>query len=222
MINQHLTRQSDLIPSSILNTPITVIGAGAIGSWVTLALAKTGFSDLTVYDNDVVDIVNMNSQMYGLKDIGRAKVNALGDIVSSFTGISIKAKPQFYSTGIFSGIVIAAVDSMAARKLIWTNHKDKAPFTQAIIDPRMGAESALLFAMNPMSGKDAEAYEASLYSDDSALQERCTAKATTYCALMLSGLVVKSVKDLLTRPDYLRTAQWDIKNNDFLGFSKKP
>ena len=30
---QHLTRQLDLVPLHILDTPITVIGAGAIGSW---------------------------------------------------------------------------------------------------------------------------------------------------------------------------------------------
>ena len=39
-----------------------------------------------------------------------------------------------------------------------------------------------------------------------------------YCANMLAGLTVKAVKDLLTRPDYLRTAQWSIKENAFQGY----
>ena len=39
---------------------------------------------------------------------------------------------------------------------------------------------------------------------------------------MLSGLVVKAVKDLLTREDYLRSATWSIKENDFQAFKAPP
>ena len=41
--NEHLTRQIDLIPTRVLNIPITVIGCGAIGGWTTLMLAKWAF-----------------------------------------------------------------------------------------------------------------------------------------------------------------------------------
>lgn len=92
--------------------------------------------------------------------------------------------------------------------------------TKAVIDPRMGAETALLFVMNPMDAKDIDSYEKSLYTDDSAVQERCTEKATIYCAIMLAGLVVKAVKDLITTPEYLRTAQWSIKDNQLLAWKK--
>ena len=219
--NEHLTRQMDLIPMEILGEQITIIGAGAIGSWTTLALAKMGFTNLTVYDHDKVSIENMNSQFYRLKDIGNHKVQALAEMTHDFTGHWITGYAKKYESGMFPGTVISAVDSMEVRKLIWENHKNKAFGCRAVIDPRMGAESALLYVMNPLDSKDIESYEKTLYVDTQAVQERCTARATIYTANLLSGLVCKAVKDLLTRPDYLRSAQWSIANNDFLAFTKK-
>lgn len=218
--NEHLTRQMDLVPLSVLAEPITIIGAGAIGGWVTLALAKMGFANITVFDFDKVDTVNMNSQFYRFIDIGRSKVNALYTLVDDFTGVKIQAKNEPYERGAFRGIVIAAVDKMSVRRKIWEEHVKSPYATRAVIDPRMGAESALLFVMDPKSDKDKADYSKSLYDDDSALQERCTAKATVYTANLLSGLVVKAVKDLLTQQDPLRTAQWDIANNQFLAWTR--
>lgn len=216
--NEHLTRQMDLVPIDILGEKITIIGAGAIGGWTTLALAKMGFTNLTVFDFDKVDTVNLNSQFYRQKDVGRTKVGALHELVKDFTGTDIQHGVLRYESGVFPGIVISAVDNMGVRRLIWDNHKNKAPFTKAVIDPRMGAEAALLYVMRPMNVKDQSSYSTTLYNDADAVQERCTAKATIYTANLLSGLVVKAVKDVLTRPDYLRSAQWDIASNDLFCF----
>lgn len=217
---EHLTRQRDIIPLEILGERITIIGAGAIGGWTTLALAKMGFCNLTVYDFDTVDMVNMNSQLYRLKDIGRAKVLALKDIVEEFTGVQITAIDKPYQSGKFNGIVIAAVDSMAVRHTIFTEHEDW-PMTRALIDPRMGAEQALLYVLRPGLRGDCEAYEKTLYSDSQAVQERCTAKATIYTANLLSGLVCKAVKDELTSQTPLRTAHWSISANELVCFNRK-
>lgn len=220
-LNEHLTRQADLIPTEILGEQITIIGAGAIGSFTALALAKMGFANIRVMDFDKVDTVNMNSQFYRFGDIGKDKVKALYALVKDFTNVEINDMCARYTGDIiFQGIVISAVDSMEVRKQIWQSHAGRAQ-TKAIIDPRMGAETALLFVMNPMDANDRKTYEDSLYSDDTAVQERCTAKATIYTATMLSGLVAKSVKDFLTQAEYLRVAQWDIRANAFQAWRKK-
>jgi molybdopterin/thiamine biosynthesis adenylyltransferase len=222
MRDEHLTRQFDLIPDEILGTPITIVGAGAIGSWTTLALAKMGFTDITVYDFDTVDIVNMNSQFYGLEDVGDYKTSTLFERIFAMTEVQIKTMNEIYTTKEnrnIKGILISAVDSMAARRDIWESVKNKAIQLKAVIDPRMGAEEALLYCMNPMDERDQESYAKTLYSDEEALQERCTAKATAYTALMLSGLVAKTVKDVLTG-NHIRTAQWSIKNDQFLAWTR--
>lgn len=213
--NQHLTRQADLIPLEILGEPITIIGAGAIGSWTCLGLAKMGFGNLQVLDFDTIELENLNSQIYGRSMVGLPKVFALQKLVEDLTGIRIDAKDSRYGAGNFPGIVISAVDSMPVRKTVWENHAGLSAGTKAIIDPRMGAEQALMYVMNPMNERDQKAYTATLYSEEDSVQERCTNKATFYTANMLSGLVCKAVKDLLTRGDYLRVATWNIKENSF-------
>ncbi len=223
--DEHLTRQRDLIPTERLNIPVTIIGAGAIGSWVALGLAKMGMEDITVYDPDKVDTVNLNSQFYPLASVGLTKVGALSDLVRQFTGVDIVAKCDKFEMGmpLGRGIIIAAVDSMAARKSIWDTLVSRPSLNTRFIDPRMGAEQALLYVMNPLDGKDRETYPASLYGDSEALQERCTAKATIYTANLLSGLVCKAVKDYISEEkEYLRVAQWDIRSNQLIAFQRQP
>ena len=219
-VNEHLTRQLDLLPVDKLGVPIKIVGAGAIGSWAGLALAKMGFGDITVCDHDTIEIENMNCQFYRFDDIGKNKAEALRDLIKDFTKTEIQVITEPYQGGILNGIVISAVDSMEVRKLIWDNHKKCSPNTKFIIDPRMGAETAMLYTMNPMDEQDIVSYEKTLYTDENAEHERCTAKATIYTANMLSGLVAKTVKDIVTGGNYPRTAIWSIRDNDFSAWSK--
>lgn len=217
LTNQHLTRQLDILPVSSLGETIHIVGAGAIGSLTALSLAKMGFSNIFVFDDDKVEIENMNCQFYRFSDIGKLKVDALAELIRDFTGTIIEPIPKRYNgEGPLPGIVISAVDSMSARKTVWQAHVGVAPSTKVIIDPRMAVETALLYVMNPMSDRDAKAYEASLYTDENAVQERCTAKATMYTAQLLSGLVAKAVKDVVTKSNYPRVVNWSIKDDQML------
>lgn len=212
--NEHLSRQLDLIPINVLGERITIIGSGAIGGWTALGLAKMGFLNIGIIDFDKVEIENMNSQLFRLKDIGRNKVDAIDDLISEFTGHHIDKMIGTYVKETFPGIVISAVDSMEVRKNIWQAHV-KSPNTKAIIDPRMGAETALLYVMNPMNENDRLDYPKTLYTDADAVQEPCTAKSTAYCAMALAGLVCAQVKSLATGNKFSRTTQWAITQGAF-------
>jgi len=220
--NEHLTRQAEIIPNEVLDKKITVIGAGAIGGWTVLSLAKMGFHNITVYDPDIISIENMNCQFYPHKAIGKGKAVTLYKLVKSFADVRIEPISELYKSGdpLGSGIVISAVDSMEVRKEIWNMHLGNEP-TNYIIDPRMGAETALMYVMDPNSSKDVQSYEKTLYSDEDAVQERCTAKATIYTANLLSGLVCKAVKDIAVGNPYTRVSQWDISKNSALFWNSK-
>jgi tRNA A37 threonylcarbamoyladenosine dehydratase len=138
--NEHLTRQLDVIPLNCLNRQITIIGAGAVGSYSAFALAKMGFNNITIYDFDEVDIVNLNAQIYRFSDIGKSKVEALKDIIKDFTGINLQIKNERYENQVFKDIVIMAVDNMKTRKEIYQNHKMRGIMTNFLIDPRMAIE----------------------------------------------------------------------------------
>lgn len=220
MRHEELSRQLDIIPIDILSTPITVIGAGAIGSWTTLALAKMGFQHITVFDHDEVDKVNMASQCYSFFDVGKRKASALADKIAQFTGSNeiVTAIPEKWHGMKMTGVVVMAVDSMETRKEIFEAHKLHYPCTW-MIDARMGAETALLYTINPHDPKDQEFYSKTLYTDEEAVQEPCTAKSTTYCALTLSGLVAQAVSDTLARKKYARNMAFSLKEKDYLTFS---
>ena len=219
-MSQRLTRQLDIIPVAVLGEPITIIGAGAVGSWTAKALARMGFADIRVFDPDVVDMVNLNSQGYRLTDVGLPKVDALRIAILEETGTRIEAVQAKYEGGKFRGVVIGAVDNMEARAKIWSEHLLAFGVT-GIIDARMGAEQIIVQVIRPGDPSDRENYPKSLYSDAQAMHEPCTAKATIYTAYLISGLIVKAVKDLVTAGNYLKRTEWNVAKNDALMFKKK-
>lgn len=215
-----LTRQIDFIPMNKLGAEIVIVGAGAIGSWVALSLAKMGLVDITVWDHDEVSIVNMNCQFYPLDSIGKPKVQALQEMVHRFTGTKINAVNKKYEGEALSGIVINALDNMATRSLIF---KERSPMIRWIVDPRMSLEQASLNVCDLHSLESIKQYEKSLYSDDAAIQERCTAKSTIYTANLIAGLVSKTVKDIITgtSEDAVRFLDFHIGKNQMIAWGHK-
>lgn len=211
----YLQRHLDILPPEKCEVPVTVIGAGAIGSMTVLQLVKMGFSDVTVYDFDTVSEENMSCQWFRIKDIGKSKVNALQELIEDFTNIKIKVVDGKWDGQVCDGYVITAVDCMATRKQAFDTHVQLGFKTKYIIDPRMSAERALLYVMAPNYTKDVDAYKKAWYSNESSTQESCTSKATMYTACMISGLVCKAMKDLVTDNPYPRVTFWNIKGDNF-------
>lgn len=211
---EFLTRQAEIIPDKVHSTQITVIGAGAVGSFTVLSLAKMGFNNITVYDFDKIDEENMNCQFYRHTDIGRPKVEALQELVYAFTGqkITVHNKRITKADEMFTNIVISAVDSMEVRKLIAETIHYKH-----LIDPRMGAEYAVMFAIGEDLNQRAN-YIKHMYTDTDAVHERCTAKATMYTVNLLAGQICKAVKDITTGSAYIKNFDWNIKNNTLTSF----
>ena len=214
--NQHLTRQMDLIPLHVLDTPINIIGAGAIGSFTALALAKMGFNNITAIDFDHIDVENMNCQFFRFKDIGSAKVIALQSLIKDFTNLEINAVNDAWNGQIMDGITICAVDSMAVRKQVFDAYNRKAFKSIAVIDPRMGAETSALFQYNPLSPSELKEYSNTLYSDEDAVQERCTSKSTIYTTLGISSIVCTAVKELLVNKSRIKNVMYDMKTCDII------
>ncbi len=62
------------------DTRVALFGVGGVGSWAAEALARSGIGRLTVVDNDVVCITNVNRQLQAtVKNVGRSKVQELAD-----------------------------------------------------------------------------------------------------------------------------------------------
>jgi len=74
-------RQLDILPPEKLAFPLVVIGAGAIGSAAVVTLTKMGCSNVTVWDHDLLEEVNVPSQLCKASRVGSPKVEALRELV---------------------------------------------------------------------------------------------------------------------------------------------
>ena len=72
-------RQLDIVSPEQLSFAIVVIGAGAIGSAAVVTLAKMGCSDVTVWDDDILEEHNIPNQLCKPSMVGRPKLEALQD-----------------------------------------------------------------------------------------------------------------------------------------------
>lgn len=187
-------RQLDLVTPQDLTVPITIIGAGGIGSPTALALAKMGCSHLTVYDPDIVEPHNLPNQFYRIRDSGKPKVEALRELIHDFTGFEISAVQEALIQQGLQGVVISGVDSMSARQAIWKGAIRYRPNVELYIDARVGAEVCRIFSIRPVDPDDIRAYELSLYNDDQATADLCTAQAIIYNVLTIAGLIANQVK----------------------------
>ena len=60
---------------------ITVVGLGAVGSVVAVALAKAGAKRFRLFDHQRVEPGNVARHACDLRDVGRKKVDAVGDLI---------------------------------------------------------------------------------------------------------------------------------------------
>lgn len=190
-------RQRDILPHEVLQkATVTVIGVGAIGSFVAFSLAKMGVGTIHVYDHDSVEPHNLPQQWYRLKDLTRKKTDALSELLSEFGG-NVVSHPEKFVAQPLKGIVICAVDSMDARILIW-RHIKKSTKVDLFIDGRMGAEVGKVHVVRPTHPDDIKRYEEDLYPSSEAFQAPCTARSTIYCATGLSAFMVAAAAGYLS------------------------
>lgn len=167
---------------------------------------------MTVYDDDVIDDINLPNQFYRLQDIGSPKVKALGEIIKDFTGVKIIEKVERYENQeLPKGIVVSGVDSMIARKKIWESIKGN-PDVQLYIDARMGGEVLRIFTVNPMDPDDVDGYEKTLHSDEEALPLPCTAKAIIYTVDITAGIICSQIKNFIGYQRLNKRIEFDSRN----------
>lgn len=190
-------RQSGIVSQETLTRPLAIIGAGGIGSFTALTIAKMGYEGpITVYDDDTIDPVNLPNQFYRLGDVGRDKVTALQDIVKEFADRELRvSNSRLDQLPIFAEIVVLAVDSMDTRIRLWrsltADHQ-----CRFVVDGRMGGESLRLYTIDRQRADHVALYEAQLYSSEQATPLRCTERAVIYNVTIIAGLIANQVKRL--------------------------
>lgn len=70
------------IKEKLLNSRVAIAGLGGLGSNIAIMLARTGVGHMLLVDYDIVDITNLNRQIYDIDCIGRNKTDCIKDIIN--------------------------------------------------------------------------------------------------------------------------------------------
>ncbi len=79
---------------------VAVAGLGGLGSNIAVMLARSGIGKLLLVDFDVVDVTNLNRQMYFIPQLGKPKTEALPEILRqinpylTYEAVCVKVTPE--------------------------------------------------------------------------------------------------------------------------------
>ena len=79
---------------------VAVAGLGGLGSNLAVMLARSGIGKLLLVDFDVVDVTNLNRQMYFIPQLGKPKAEALPELLyqinpyAAYESVCVKVTPE--------------------------------------------------------------------------------------------------------------------------------
>jgi len=204
-------RQLDIVPPEKLSFPITVIGAGAIGSAGVVTLAKMGCPNITVWDNDILEDLNVPNQICTPSMVGKPKVEGLAELIYELTELQIKQIHRRYTGQSLEGVVIVTADNMICRQNVWKRVKLKRKIP-LLIDARMGAEFARIYTVHPMNIDEADFYSENLYDNEEAEHLPCSARSIIYCPTVIAGVIALLIKQYAVSHPSPREVLIDLPN----------
>lgn len=185
---------------NIQKKTVILAGVGGIGSYVGFLLARMKPASMFIYDDDIVEAVNMSGQLYGQFDLGRTKVSALAEMIRNYAGYGsvFAIDERFTNESEASDIMICGFDNMAARRLFfnkWVNHVQSKPEEERknclFIDGRLAAEEFQVLCIKGDDEYNINRYNNEfLFSDAEADETICSYKQTTFCANMIASYMV--------------------------------
>lgn len=176
---------------------IVVLGAGSLGSFITLNLAKLGFSDIVVYDYDKVEKHNIPNQFYRVEDIGEYKVDALKDMIKSFADIEIQTyavmvEEKTIINHTLNTIYLLTFDTLEQRKMFFNKVKDLG--SGIVIDVRVGGEQLDIQVVDLFEIDEVEVWKKSFDITPNDLP--CGNRSIIYTNLSVASEVCNIVKKL--------------------------
>jgi len=211
-------RQLDILPPDAIVYPVTIIGLGGIGSHLPVELAKIGFRDFTLYDDDRVEPHNIPIQFFRKEDIGKLKAEAAAQILKEFSPRECKVeiwRERFSGQRNLEGIVISGVDSMISRATIWKSVKSNF-LVPLYIDGRTGGELFQIFSIRPWRFEERESYEKYLFPDSEGANLPCTGQGIYYLGLGIASFIASQVKKYIMEDKFSRYISYNFKTEKLI------
>ncbi len=155
-------KRPNLVPR-LADARAAVVGGGALGNFVGLGLAFAGFRSMTVIDPDVVDVTNLNRQVFLADGIGRSKAEVLCERLRGLFGIQADARVAYLRRDTeLSGYdaVFDCVDNFETRIVLSEKCRDEG---KVLISGGTGPEAGQVVVFDPARGNGTPAEVLGLY-----------------------------------------------------------
>lgn len=179
-----------------LKPTVIIGGAGGIGSYLALLLARMG-TCIYIYDFDTVSETNIGGQLFSKASIGETKVSALNATIRSYADSYLNTYyERFTENSIRCPYMFSAFDNMEARRIMFDRWKSGNYKKGIFIDGRLIAESLQIFCV---TRDNMDIYEQEyLFSDSEVEDAPCTMKQTSHSAAMIASHMVGFFTNHLT------------------------
>lgn len=203
-----VSRHTPLIKPWEHDEKITLIGAGATGSRIFMALIELGFTNIDVIDFDQVELHNLANQAFVNEDIGKLKVTALRDRYIAKTGDQPPSTMRFIAGRMpidnheLTGTVFLLTDTMASRREIFDSCLKDNYLVTRVIETRMASTYGNVFTFTPANDIQAEKWINTLISDDVAELSPCgTSISVGITASLIANYAVMNMVNAMTNPE---------------------
>lgn len=187
--------------------PIMILGAGMVGSWLSLFLTRAGAS-LIVVDVDTVEDLNLAGQLYGPKQVGKPKVTALKEVLESLNNsvicttinqkVTESEKDQWFQYLPHCSVVIVGFDNLPTRKIVYDKWCKVGAKESLFLDMRASMEQGNILTVRKGDKEDEAAYESSFFPESEAVSEPCSAKATSHCGAFIASTAMSILTNWFT------------------------
>lgn len=151
------------LPPSRYDPSICVVGAGALGNFVGLGLAYSGFRNMTFMDPDGVEVTNLNRQVFFYDAIGLRKAETLSERLNKLFGTDARpcVRPFSKDTDISSyDVVFDCVDNFETRVALSEACKDRG---KVLISGGTSVDAGQVVVYDPRQGHGTPAEVLGLY-----------------------------------------------------------
>lgn len=161
---------------------IHIIGCGATGSRIYMALVELGCTRIHCYDFDTVEPHNLANQAFLHEHIGKLKVDGCRDLYEKKIGNAPPASMHYHNVKVdkdtikrtdLEGTVFLLVDSIQGRRDIYNDLLKDNVFVDHVIETRMASTHGNVFSFEPSNTEDADKWYASLPTNETVELSAC-------------------------------------------------
>lgn len=98
--------------TNLANKHVLIAGVGGVGGYVAEAIARAGIGTITIIDNDVVDVTNINRQLIAnINNVGKNKVEEFATRIKSINpNVKLNSFPIFIDVGNIPELLLSKPD----------------------------------------------------------------------------------------------------------------